>query len=154
MAAEIIPTLPGNPYGLGRQINHDERSLAYAFGVTEDARAAVVAVEWQRRVPVFDQGMIDLYGLRSEPPVQAHEFTNPTSAAVSAQLMLQRKLYVRNTVTFRLGWAYALLEPMDIVLVTDIALGLAAAPYRITRLDEDDNGELSVTAEEIPSVTP
>ena len=105
-------------------------------------------------VPVFDQGMIDLYGLRSEPPVQAHEFTNPTSAAVSAQLMLQRKLYVRNTVTFRLGWAYALLEPMDIVLVTDIALGLAAAPYRITRIDEDDNGELSVTAEEIPSVTP
>ena len=43
MAAEIIPTLPGNPYGLGRHINHDERSLAYAFGVTEDARAAVVA---------------------------------------------------------------------------------------------------------------
>jgi len=58
MAAEIIPTLPGNPYGLGRQINHDERSLAYAFGVTEDARAAVVAVEWQRRVPVFDQGKL------------------------------------------------------------------------------------------------
>ena len=105
-------------------------------------------------VPAFDQGMIDAYGLRTEPPVQAHEFTNPTGAAISAQLMLQRKLYVRNTVKFRLGWIYALLEPMDIVLLTDAALGLAAAPYRITQIDEDDDGALTVTAEEIPSVTP
>jgi len=105
-------------------------------------------------VPAFDQGMIDLYGLRTEAPIQAHEFTNPTSAAVSAQLLLQRKLYVRNTVKFRLGWRYALLEPMDIVLVTDTALGLSQAPFRITAIDEDENGELTVTAEEIPGVTP
>jgi hypothetical protein len=105
-------------------------------------------------VPASDQGMIDLYGLRTELPVQAHEFTNPTSAAVSAQLMLQRKLYVRNIVTFRLGWIYALLEPMDIVLLTDAALGLAAAPYRITAIDEDDNGDLTVTAEEISAISP
>ena len=31
-------------------------------------------------VAVFDQGLIDQYGIRSEPPVQAHEFTNPVSA--------------------------------------------------------------------------
>jgi hypothetical protein len=105
-------------------------------------------------VPVSDQGMIDLYGLRTEPPLQAHEFTNPVSAAVSAQLLLQRKLYVRNTVKFRLGWTYALLEPMDIVLVTDIALGLAAAPFRITAIDEDDDGALTLTAEEIPALAP
>jgi hypothetical protein len=105
-------------------------------------------------VPAFDQGMIDLYGLRSEPPVQAHEFTNAVSAAMSAQLMLQRRLYLRNFLKFRLGWRYALLEPMDIVLVSDAALGLAQAPFRITQIDEDDNGELTVTAEEIPGITP
>jgi hypothetical protein len=105
-------------------------------------------------VPVFDQGMIDLYGLRSEPSIQAHEFTNSVSATVSAGLMLQRKLYVRNTYKFKLGWKYALLEPMDIVLLTDTALGLVTAPVRITQIDEDDNGELTVTAEEIPGVTP
>lgn len=105
-------------------------------------------------VPVFDQSAIDLYGLRTEPPIQAHEFTNPVSAAVSAQLLLQRRLYLRNTVKFRLGWRYALLEPMDIVLVTDAALGLAAAPYRITEIDEDDDGALTVTAEEIPALIP
>lgn len=105
-------------------------------------------------IPVFDQGMIDSYGLRSEPPVQAHGFTNPASATIAAQLLLQRKLYVRNTYKFKLGWRYALLEPMDIVLLTDNALGLLAAPVRITAIEENDNGELTVTAEEIPGVTP
>ena len=105
-------------------------------------------------VPVWDQGLIDRFGLRSEPPVQAHEFTNPSSAALAAQLMLQRKAYIRNTYRFKLGWRYSRLEPMDIVLLTDPALGLAEAPVRITQIDEDDNGELTDTAEEIPGVTP
>jgi hypothetical protein len=105
-------------------------------------------------VPVFDQGLIDHYGIRSEPAIQAHEFTNPTSATIAAQLLLQRKAYVRNTYKFKLGWRYVLLEPMDIVLLTDPTLGLAGAAVRITAIAEDDNGELTVTAEEIPSVTP
>jgi hypothetical protein len=105
-------------------------------------------------IAVFDQGMIDLYGLRTEPSIQAHEFTNPTSATVSAQLMLQRRLYIRNTYKFKLGWKYALLEPMDIVLISDAALGLSGAAVRITEIAENDNGELTVTAEEIPGVTP
>ncbi|HTQ35269.1 MAG TPA: phage tail protein [Stellaceae bacterium] len=105
-------------------------------------------------IAVFDQGMIDLYGLRTAASIQAHAFTNPISAAISAQLMLQRRLYVRNTCTFKLGWKYALLEPMDIVLLTDATLGLNAAPVRIMQIDEDDNGELTITAEEIPGVTP
>ena len=105
-------------------------------------------------IAVFDQGMIDRYGLRTEASIQAHEFTNPTSATVAAQLMLQRRLYVRNTYKFKLGWKYALLEPMDIVLISDTALGLAGAAVRITQIEEDENGELTVTAEEIPGVTP
>jgi hypothetical protein len=43
---------------------------------------------------------------------------------------------------------------MDIVLITDIALGLDAAPVRVTEIAEDENGELTVTAEEIPGLTP
>lgn len=105
-------------------------------------------------IPVFDQGLIDQYGLRSEPSVQAHGFTNPTSALLSAQLLLQRKAYIRNTYKFKLGWRFSLLEPMDIVLLTDATVGLDGAAVRITQIDEDDNGELTVTAEEIPGVTP
>ncbi|HWB50167.1 MAG TPA: phage tail protein [Stellaceae bacterium] len=105
-------------------------------------------------VAAFDQGAIDAYGLRSEPSVQAHAITNPTGAAIAAQLMLQRRLYLRNTVKFKLGWKYALLEPMDIVLISDAALGLSRAAVRITQIEEDQDGELTVTAEEIPGVTP
>src|SRR5215204_3621382 len=108
----------------------------------------------QQVLPVWDQGLIDQYGIRNEPSHQAHEFTNPISAAIAAQLQLQRQAYVRNTYKFKLGWRYSLLEPMDIVLLTDPTLGLQAAPVRITEIDEDDNGELTVTAEEIPGVTP
>jgi hypothetical protein len=105
-------------------------------------------------VAVFDQGLIDQHGLRTEPSVQGHLFTNATSATVSAQLQLQRRAYVRNLYKFKLGWRYCLLEPMDIVLISDTALGLAEAPVRIVQIDEDDNGELTVTAEEIPGLTP
>ena len=105
-------------------------------------------------VASFDQGLIDQYGLRSEPPIQAHEYTNATSAAAAAQLLLQRKAYVRNTYKFKLGWRYALLEPMDIVQLTDATLGLTNKAVRITAIEEDDNGELTLTAEEIPEVTP
>jgi len=105
-------------------------------------------------VAAFDQGLIDEYGLRSEPPVQAHEFTNATSAAIAAQLLLQRKAYIRNSYHFKLGWRYALLEPMDIVLLTDATLGLVEKAVRITAIEEDDNGELTITADEIPELTP
>jgi len=105
-------------------------------------------------ISVWDQGLIDQYGLRSEPSVQTHEFTNPTSAKISAQLQLQRKTYIRNTYKWKLGWRFSLLEPMDIVLLTDATLGLSGAAVRITQIDEDDNGELTVTGEEIPGVTP
>ena len=67
---------------------------------------------------------------------------------------MQRRAYIRNTYKFKLGWRYSLLEPMDIVLLTDVALGLEEAAVRITQIDEDDNGELTVIAEEIPGVTP
>ena len=108
----------------------------------------------QQVLPVWDQGLIDRHGLHVDPSIQAHEFTNPVSAAISAQLQLQRRAYIRNTYKFKLGWRYSLLEPLDIVLLTDAAQGLQQGPVRIVQIDEDDNGELTVIAEEIPGVTP
>jgi hypothetical protein len=36
-------------------------------------------------IAVFDQGAIDTYGLRTQPSMQAHSITNPSSATISAQ---------------------------------------------------------------------
>ena len=105
-------------------------------------------------VPAFDQGLIDQFGLRNEASKTAHEFTDQATAQTSAQLLLQRKAYIRNTYKFKVGSRFARLDLMDIVLVNDSYLGLSAAPVRITGVDEDDNGGLAITAEEIPGLTP
>jgi hypothetical protein len=95
-----------------------------------------------------DEGHINQYGLRIAPTVQAHEITNAGTAQIIAVLTLQRGLAVRNTYTFKLSWEYCTLDPMDILEITDSALGLYAAPVRITQIQEDDNCELTITAEE------
>lgn len=97
-----------------------------------------------------DQNAIELYGMRIAPTVTAHEICDQNVALVSGQLILQRALYIRNTYKFRLSWEYCLLDPMDLVTVADPILGLANAPIRITEIEEDENGFLSVTAEEFP----
>jgi hypothetical protein len=98
----------------------------------------------------FDQNAIELYGLRIASTVTAHEICDANVAQISAQLILQRGLYIRNHYTFKLSWEYCLLEPMDLVTLTDANLGLNNTAVRITEIEEDDNGLLSVTAEEFP----
>ena len=80
----------------------------------------------------------------------AHEICDPNVALIAGQLMLQRAVYIRNTFKFRLSWEYCLLDPMDLVTVTDTILGLSRAAVRITEIEEDENGFLQVTAEEFP----
>lgn len=98
-----------------------------------------------------DETMVNLYGLRLDSAVTAHEICDPAIAATVGQLVLQRGLYIRNTYRFKLSWEYCLLEPMDIVTLTDPGLGLDRAPVRITAIEEDDQGLLTVTAEEFPA---
>jgi hypothetical protein len=101
-------------------------------------------------VDVWDQNAIELYGLRVAPEITASEFCDPYIAQTAAQLILQRGLYIRNAYHFKLSFEYCLLEPMDLVTVTDAGLGLANVTVRITAIEEDDAGVLAVTAEEFP----
>jgi hypothetical protein len=41
---------------LGRHVEHDPRSLAYAHGVLP--KSAIKSVDWARRAPIFDQGQL------------------------------------------------------------------------------------------------
>ncbi len=104
-------------------------------------------------VEVWDQNAIELYGLRMAPDITASEFCSEDIAQISAQLILQRGLYIRNTYNFKLSFEYCLLEPMDLVTVTDSGLGLTNVAIRITAIEEDDAGLLAVTAEEFPGGT-
>jgi len=97
-----------------------------------------------------DQADIEAKGLRTKDPIKLHMICNPSTARTVAQMILQRGLYIRNIYGFRLTWKHCLLEPMDLVTITDAALGLNQAPVRIIEIEEDDEGMLAVRAEECP----
>lgn len=99
---------------------------------------------------VKDQANIEQYGLRPKDAVKMHGICDAKVANHVAQLLLQRALYVRNEYEFKLGWKYCLLEPMDLVTLTDESLGLNKTPVRIIEIEEDEEGVLTVKAEDFP----
>lgn len=99
---------------------------------------------------VKDLANIDLYGLRPSDTIQMHSICDATTAKNVAQLMLQRMLYVRNSYEFKVSWKYCLLEPMDLITLTDSTLGLDKLVVRISEIQEDEEGILSIKAEEFP----
>jgi hypothetical protein len=104
-------------------------------------------------IDVFDQNAIDLYGLRMAPDITADEICDNRVGQISAQLILQRQLYIRNHYKFKLSFEYCLLELMDIVTISDANIGLSNAGVRIIEIEEDDHRLLSITAEEFPAST-
>lgn len=100
-----------------------------------------------------DIANIELYGLRPMQPVQLHLITRLETAQTVAQFILQRALYIRNTYEFTLGMRYCLLEPMDIVTITDEALGLNKFPVRITEIEDNDDEFTFITEEFLAGVS-
>ena len=101
-------------------------------------------------VEARDQSQIEIFGPRVGSTIQAHEICDEfVMGPAIAQTILQRELYVRTKFTFKLSWEYCLLDPMDIVTITDANLGLSNYPVRIIEIEEDDKGLLSFTCEEL-----
>lgn len=98
-----------------------------------------------------DQADIDALGMRSMPVLQAHWVCDTAAARQVAQVLLQRSLFVVNTYTASLPWHFALLEPTDLVTLTDVGLGLVQAPARTIGFEENDEGDLQVTFEDYPA---
>ena len=95
----------------------------------------------------MDDGSITLYGKRSGDTRQSHFFCTGTAAQQSANLELGRQ-YIRTTYKFTLGAKYILLDPMDVVSITDTALGLNQQWVRIKEIQENSDLTLTITAEE------
>lgn len=100
-----------------------------------------------------DQTSIDKYGLFQANSISADEVCDRGIAGVMVGLIGARALYIRNSYKFTLPYNFVLLEPGDIVSLTDIDLGLTAYPVRIRSIAEDDKGNLAFEAEECPSGT-
>lgn len=117
-----------------------------------------IKLEWHNRANYYnleiaqakDSASIDAFGLREAAAVQAHWVCDPNVAQTIVQLLLQREINVRNTYEFSLPWTKALLEPMDLVTLTDSALGFSKLAVRIIEVNESENDEIDIVAEDFP----
>lgn len=115
------------------QLEFMDRSNQYAPGMIE----------------INDQAMIDKFGKRTAGSQTAHMFCLASAASVSAQFLMQEE-YIRNTYTFETDERYILLDPMDLISITDTRLGITNQLVRITEITENDDGTLTFVAEEYP----
>lgn len=93
---------------------------------------------------------IQQYKYRPDGTKQYHFITTQAVANTVVQTQLSRAVNIRNKFKFKLGQRYILLDPMDIVTVTDANLGLNKLPVRIMAISEDANKILSIEADEFP----
>lgn len=127
-----------------------------------------VQVQWNNRsnqyapevTPEFDQAAINRYGLRIEDPKTRDFICTLPAAQFAASLRVRRSVNIRNTYSFKLPFTYSYLEPMDIATIStsstwavgtnNINLAISGLPVRITKIVDDPEGGLEITAEDYP----
>lgn len=116
------------------RVEFSDRANDYAIGVAQAS----------------DEAHVAQYGERPAETLKYDGIKAPAVANKVAYLKMQRGLYVLNTYEFRLGWRFCLLEQMDVVTLSHALLGLNGVPVRITDIEEDEQGALTITAEDFP----
>jgi hypothetical protein len=118
-----------------------------------------VKVQFSNRLNSYNPGSIveqddcsiATYGLRPEGQKDYSFICTIPAATFAANLRLKRLVNIRRTYSFRIsGIRYSFLDPMDLVTLTDVALGLEKEPVRITQIEEDEQRIYTITAEEFP----
>lgn len=89
-----------------------------------------------------NDAFIALYGVRPEASQTWDFITTQTAATWALNLRLKRNLYIRNGYKFRLSFRFSALEPMDLVVLP------TGENVRILQIDDDEDGMLTVTAEQ------
>ncbi len=92
----------------------------------------------------------DRYGQRTAPSVSLPCITTQPVALQISRIKAQRSIYVRNTYRFTCGWSKILLDPMDLVTLSDSHLGLVKKVVRVKSITETPEGLLQFEAEEWP----
>lgn len=117
----------------------------------------VVNVEYSNRAqgynvaiaPESDDQDIAVNGVRVMPTITFRQITTAAVAHMVARLILQRQLYIRRQFTFAVRADYCLLEPMDLVSITDIGMGIINKLVRLIEVDDDENDNLTMVAEDM-----
>lgn len=97
-----------------------------------------------------DGPSIDHVGVQAPNVISSTEICLDSVAANVVALIGQRAQYIRNNYKFKLPYTFVLLEPGDIVTLTEPNIGLDHFAVRITAVEEDDKGDLTFNSEEFP----
>lgn len=84
-------------------------------------------------------------GLRPASTESVYLLHTKERAEYVAELKAKQSIYARNRYKFRLDWTKCLLEPGDLVTITEPSLGLDKTIVRVTQIDEDGQ-ELEISA--------
>lgn len=106
---------------------------------TNDYNPAVVEVK--------DDASIQVYGLRKQSTTELHQFTRSAPATMAASLLLGRQV-LRSEYAFEVQGAFILLDPMDVITITDPGLGDAAITVRIKEITENEDSTLTMLCED------
>lgn len=138
--------------------NQDEDPIDIQRTPWQDAYNSV-KVQFDNRLNAYNQDIvqetddyaISLFGLRPEAQQDWNFICTAVAATFAANIRIKRLVYIRAKYTFKVSaLRYCFLEPMDLVTLTDVDLGLNKTPVRIIEAEEDGNYELTITAEEFP----
>lgn len=130
------------PIEISRPDTHDCYNQ-YQMKVTDKNNEYNFAV-----VDCKDQASINEIGIRPCEAIEATFIPTPAIGMTCVEMIKNRNLYIRNKFKFNLSWEYILLEPMDLITLTQADMGLDHQAVRILSIDEDDQGLLSIEAEE------
>jgi hypothetical protein len=121
-----------------------------------------IPVEWWDRMSAYNVSAVQdpepvdtaLHGTKVGSGLTLHMICRRAMAQAVSRLQAQRSVYIRNQYTFKVGWRFQLLEPMDFITISDPFLGLNALLVRIVSVDfpekKDESGGITITAEAWP----
>jgi hypothetical protein len=97
-----------------------------------------------------DLAAIDRFGPRPMSAQTLHMICQQSIAETVASAILQRETNLRNTFEFQVDCRFGRLEPMDLVTLTHARLGMSRMPVRIVETSTNEDGDITITAEEWP----
>lgn len=113
-----------------------------------------VSVEFLNRANSYEKEIVNYqdnddikeFGVRQASTMKAHYIYTKTRAVKLAEELCRKNKYERVKYTFKLDWAFCRLEPGDLVMLNDPAMGIENQPAMIDSVTEATNGVLTFTA--------
>lgn len=100
-------------------------------------------------IPWTDDYLVDTYGNRNNTSVSAGDICDPAVGRIIAQLIGKRAAYIRNTYQFKTTWKFIRCLPGTVLSIPLNYSGLNIR-VRVTGIEENDDGEMIISAEEFP----